>query len=121
MGWKARRASGRSWAAKNEPVTEGTATKRDGNAGEDASSSSSSHGPCGDSWESAGSESEAARGQMAKISTGKESDVHSVALWRREAQTKQAPVLRASQHSITLARTAAAVMTVSQQEAACPR
>ena len=58
---------------------------------------------------------------MAKISTGKESDVHSVALCKREAHTKQAPVLRASQHCRTLARTAAAVMTVSQHEAACPR
>ena len=70
---------------------------------------------------SSGSESEAVRGQMAIISTGKESDVHSVALWEREAHTKQAPVLRASQHSRTLARTAAAVMTVSQHDAACPR
>ena len=55
-------------------------------------------GTVSDQKASSWSESGAARDQMAIISTGKESAGHSLALWEREAQTKQAPVLRASQH-----------------------
>ena len=121
-GQKARRPGGHDWSATNNPAAWGTATRRDGSdAGEAVPSSNSSHGygegPKASSW----SESGAAQDQMAIISTGKESAGHSLALWEREAQTKQAPVLRASQHCRTLARTAAGFMTVSQHDAACPR
>ena len=70
---------------------------------------------------SSSAESGGSRGQMARISTGIGSTVHTLALWEVDEHTKQPSILRASQHRRTLARTAAGVNTVSQQEAACPR
>ena len=88
--------------------------------GEAAASSEPGHGNDGGPDASSWSESGAARDQMAIISTGKGSTGHSLALCEREAHTRQAPVLRASQHCRTLARTAAGVVTISQHDAACP-
>ena len=66
--------------------------------GEAALSSDPGHGYCGGPDASSWSESGAARDPIAIIATGKGSTGHSLALCKLEAHTKQAPVLRASQH-----------------------
>ena len=67
------------------------------------------------------SEIAGSRGQMAMISTGKGSTVHTLTLWEGEEHVKQVPSRRAIQHRRTLVRTVVGRKAVSQPDAAWPR